>query len=232
MVSISIHQPNYLPFIGFFQKMALSDIFVILDTVQFSKDSFTQRTKIRTKEGWIWLTIPINRKYDFQPIKDVSLPSDSKWAKKHKMSLLSNYSKCKYVDEEFINEYYSSLEKYKTLQEFNEFGIFYLKDKFNIKTRIVRASELDLDNSLKSTDLLIDIVTKLNGDTYISGSGGANYLDESKFADNDLTLKYFKFKPFEYMQKWDGFEPFMSAIDLFFNCGSQSLMSKYVQLLV
>ena len=92
-MKVAIHQPNYMPWIGFFQKMALADIFVILDTVQFSKDSYTQRTKIRTKEGWIWLTVPIEKKYHFKPIKDIPLPHDTKWLKKHKMSILSNYSK-------------------------------------------------------------------------------------------------------------------------------------------
>jgi len=226
MVSVSIHQPNYLPFIGFFQKMALSDIFIILDTVQFSKDSYTQRTRIRTKDGCIWLTIPINKKYNFKPIQDVLLPDDNNWLKKHKMSLLSNYSKCKFVDEKFIDEYYSDCGKFKTLKEFNEIGIYYLKNKFEINTNIIKASDLNIDNSLKSTDLLIDIIKKVGGDTYISGSGGAKYLDESKFANNKLALKYFKFEPFEYSQRWSGFEPFMSSLDLLFNCGGQNFMQE------
>ena len=220
MKKVAIHQPNYLPWMGFFQKMALADIFVILDTVQFSKDSYTQRTKIRTKEGWIWLTIPIEKKYYFKPIKNIHLPQDKKWLKRHKMSIISNYSKCKFVDDEFVNEYYSG--KFEKLQQFNERGIFYLKDKFRIKTEIVRASELDIVDNLKSTDLLADIVKKVGGDVYISGSGGEKYMDEGKFLMNDVKLEYFEFKALEYPQRWDGFEPYMSAIDLLFNVGEGS----------
>ena len=220
MKKVAIHQPNYLPWIGFFQKMALADIFVILDTVQFSKDSYTQRTKIRTKEGWIWLTIPIEKKYYFKPIKDILLPQDEKWLKKHKMSVVSNYSKCEFVDDKFVDKYYS--KTFEKLQEFNEFGIFYLKDKFGIETEIVRASELDIDENLKSTELLVDIVKKVGGNVYISGLGGGKYMDEKKFLMNNIKLEYFEFKPLEYLQRWDGFEPYISAIDLLFNLGNES----------
>ena len=220
MKKVAIHQPNYLPWIGFFQKMALADIFVILDIVQFSKDSYTQRTKIRAKEGWIWLTIPLEKKYYFRPINDIHLPQDEKWVKRHKMSIISNYSKCKFVDGKFVDEYYSG--KFENLQEFNERGIFYLKDKFGIKTEIVRASELDIDDNLKSTDLLVEIVKKVGGNVYISGLGSGKYMEEGKFLMNDIKVGYFEFKPFEYPQRWDGFEPYMSAIDLLFNVGAGS----------
>lgn len=221
-MKVAIHQPNYLPYIGFFQKMALADVFVILDTVQFSKDSYTQRTKIRSKEGWMWLTIPINKKNNFEPIKDVLLPEDDKWLKKHKLSVTSNYSKCKYIDNAFLNEYFSNLENMETLQEFNEFGILYLKDKFRIKTNIIKASKLRLNNNLKSTDLLIDIIKNVGGDSYISGTGGRKYLEENKFLKNNINLEFFEFDVLEYPQRWKGFEPYLSAIDLLFNLGPDS----------
>ncbi|MBU4501649.1 MAG: WbqC family protein [Nanoarchaeota archaeon] len=216
-VIVSIHQPNYLPYIGFFQKVALADIFVVLDTVQFSKDDYIQRVKIRTKDSSMWLTIPIERKYYFKLIKDIYLPPDKKWLKKHKKSIVSNYSRCKYFDEKFVDEYYSG--NFEKLQEFNEFGIFYLKNKFEIGTKFIRASELGINEKLKSTDLLIDIMKKVKGDIYISGMGGKRYIDESKFKEADIKIEYFEFKPFEYPQRWSGFEGYMSAIDLLFNVG-------------
>jgi hypothetical protein len=223
MVSVSIHQPNFLPFIGFFQKMALSDVFVILDTVQYSHDSYTQRTRIRTKDGWMWLTIPINKKYKFHQIKDILLPDYIKWRKKHTLSLISHYSKCPFFDERFILEYYSESSNLKTLQQFNEYGIFYLKEKFKINTKILKASELKIGETFNSTDLLIEIVKKICGEVYISGSGGAKYLDESQFKKASIELQYFNFKPFEYHQRWEKFEPYMSAIDFLFNCGGDAL---------
>lgn len=222
-MKISLHQPNYLPYIGFFQKMALSDVFVILDTVQFSKGSYTQRTNIRSKDGSLMLTIPINKKYNFEPIKDVRLPENDNWLNEHRLSILFHYSKCKNVDKEFINEYFSSLKKFETLQEFNEFGIFYLKDKFRIQTKIIRASELCIDANLKSTDLMIRIVESLGGDSYISGTGGKKYLEEEKFLKNNIALEYFEYIELEYPQRWKGFEPYVSAMDLLFNLGSDSI---------
>ncbi len=216
VIKVAIHQPNYLPWIGFFQKMALADVFVILDNVQFSRDSYTQRTKIRTKNGWLWLTIPIEKKFYFQSIKDIPLPEDNNWQKKHWMSIVSNYSKAKYYNEyeEFFEKLYSN--NLKNLQVFNEEGILYLIDALDIEIELIKASELELDD-LKSTDLIVEIVNKVGGDCYLSGMGGGNYMDESKFKDNGIQLEYFKYKPFEYEQRWDGFEPNMSSIDLLFN---------------
>ncbi len=224
-MKVAIHQPNYLPYPGFFQKMALADIFIILDIVQFSKDSYTQRIKIRTKEGFTWLTIPIEKKYSNSSINDVKLPNDLKWLKRHKMSIIANYSRCQFFDEKFIDEYYF-FGNYKKLQGFNERGILYLKDKFNIKTPIVRANELDIKDNLKSNELLIELIKTIGGDVYISGIGGKNYIIEDKFKSNNIKLEYFESKPLEYSQRWEGFEPNMSSIDLLFNLGDKSV--KYI----
>lgn len=218
---VSIHQPNYLPYVGFFQKMALSDVFVVLDTVQFSRDSYTQRTRIRTKDGSMWLTIPVEKKNYFKQISEIPLPEDEKWLKNHKMSIIANYSKCKCFDNSFINDYFSDNGKYANLQKFNEYGISYLKKKLGIHTDIVRASELDLRLELGSTELLIDILETLGADTYISGLGGKKYMDESQFSMKNIKLKYLEFKPFAYAQRWGGFEPYMSALDLVFNFNSR-----------
>lgn len=219
-MKVAIHQPNYLPWQGFFEKMAMADVFVLLDTVQFSKDSYTQRTKIRTKEGWMWLTIPVEKEYHFKPIREVKLPKDGKWMKKHKASIVANYSNTGHYDDWLVDGYYG--QEHETLQAFNEAGILYLKKKLGIRARILRASEMDLTNGLKSSDMLIDIVRKAGGDTYISGSGGDKYQDTSSFRANGITLEYAKFEPVPYVQRWDGFEPYMSVIDRLFNVGGVS----------
>jgi hypothetical protein len=218
-LKVAIHQPNYLPWIGFFQKMAMSDVFIILDNVQFSKGSFTQRTRVRLKEGWTWLTIPIEKQNHYKPINEVLLPRDRDWASRHRSTLLHSLLKCAHVDRAFIEDYYG--REFKTLQEFNEFGIFYLKDRFSIKSRIVRASELGIHGDLKSTDLLVELIKKVGGDQYISGTGGYNYMDEATFAGNGIGLIRYEFKPFQYAQRWTAFEHYMSAIDLLFNEGEE-----------
>lgn len=216
-MKVAIHQPNYLPYIGFFEKAALSDIFILLDSVQFSKDSYTQRTKIRTRDGWAWCTVPIEKEYDFKHIKEVYLPKDKKWSRKQKLSMAANYSKTSFFDANFIDEFFT--KPFQKLQEMNEFGITYLMENFGIRPKIFRSSELGIDPRLRSTDLLIEIIKRVGGNTYISGEGGRNYMDEELFSINGIDIKYFHFRPFIYNQRWTHFEPYMSAIDLLFNLG-------------
>jgi len=212
---VAIHQPNYLPYIGYFQKMARADIFVLLDTVQYSKDSYTQRVKIRTKDEWIWLTIPVEKSNNFKMIHEVRLPGDSKWKIKHKISLEANYAKSPFFDKHFIDFYYTlSLDN---LADFNEVGIRYLQEKFNITTKLIRARDLHIDKELESSELLMEIVKRSGGSTYVSGPSGKQYLDTEMFSENNIHLEFFEPEIFEYPQRWPGFQPSMSAIDTVFN---------------
>lgn len=218
-MKVAIHQPNYLPYIGYFQKMAEADIFVLLDTVQLSKPSYTQRVKIRTKDAWIWLTIPIEKSNNFKMIHEIRLPGDSKWKIKHKNSIEKNYSKSPFFDKNFIDFYYTlSLDN---LSDFNEAGIRYLQEKFNIKTKLVRASDLNLDEELASSDLLIEIVKRTGGSTYLSGPSGKQYLDKETFFENNIHIEFFEPEIQQYPQRWPGFQPFMSAIDVLFNLNAE-----------
>lgn len=217
-LKVAIHQPNYLPYLGFFLKMRLADIFVILDNVPFSNDSVTHRVRTRNKNDWVWLTIPIEHVYHFKHIKDIHLPRNDNWRENHKQTITSNYSRCKYFDNKFMDEYYTT--EFSGLCEFNEFGIRYLRDKLGMRADIVRASELDIDYKLKSTDLLIEITKAVGGDTYISGSGGSRYMEHEKFPANGIALDYYSFKPVAYPQRWNGFVPYLSAIDYVFNVGN------------
>ena len=205
-MKITIHQPNYLPYLGYFQKMAKADIFVLLDNVQFSKDSYTQRVKIRTQNEWIWLTIPIEKINNFKIIHEVKLPIDIKWKRKHKISVISNYSKAPFFDKDYIDFYYDLSPE--NLIDFNEEGIRYLQKKLKIKAKIIRASELNIDTKLKSSDLLIEIVKKLGGNTYLSGPSGKNYLDTPKFLQNNIHIEYFEPQIHIYSQRWPGFQPY------------------------
>ena len=220
---VAIHQPNYMPWIGFFQKMTKADIFVLLDLAKFTKNGIIHRNKIRTKESWAWLTIPIENKYKGVAIKDVCLPEDKKWWGKHWRLILGNYGKAKHFTgyKDFFEKLYYK-KKYTKLQELNETIIFYLFACFDIQPEIIRSSELYLDPSLAKTDLNLEIVKQVGGDVYISGVGGKNYMEEDKFGNEGIEIKYFEFEPFEYLQRWEGFEPYMAAIDLLFNMGEKS----------
>lgn len=218
-MKVTIHQPNYLPYFGYFQKMARADIFILLDTVQFSKDSYTQRVKIRTQNKWTWLTIPVEKINNFKKILEIKLPSDPKWKIKHRHSIEANYSKSPFFDKNFTDFYYQLSPE--DLVDFNEVGIRYLKEKFKIGTKLIRASELNINNELKSSDLLMEIVKKTGGSTYLSGPSGKKYLEKEIFLQNNVHIDFFEPQIQEYPQRWPGFQPYMSAIDLLFNMGEK-----------
>ncbi len=222
----SIHQPNYLPYIGFFNKMKISDTFVILDTAQYVKNDFHNRNRIKGPSGAFWLTIPLPSEQCYKKrIMDIALPADKRWAQKHLISISMNYSKSRFYNEYigFFEGLYSDIPN--NLVELNEKVIFFLKKCFNIKTQIVKASDMDLNSELKSTELLVAILKEIGADTYIAGGGREgkkHYLDENLMEKNGIMLRYHDFVHPVYKQNYDGFIKNLSAIDLLFNCGEES----------
>ena len=179
----------------------------------------------------MWLTIPIQRGNYSKLIKDVSLPKDTKWREKHWLSIRSNYAKTKYFGDfdNFFKSVYLNHD-IDRLQDFNEKFIIYMSDVFDIHPEIVRASELNIEDGLKKTNLLIEIINNTGGDVYISGAGGKNYIEEEKFKKEEIEIEYFKFDPFVYPQRWTGFEHSMSAVDLLFNRGKNGIVSDYSEI--
>lgn len=216
---VTIHQPNYLPWIGFFGKIKQTDVFVSLDVVDFSKDSFTQRTRIRTPKGWTYLTIPIERKYYRRSINEVLLPNDNRWMEKHWKSIQFNYGRASY-----FKEYKTIFEKFyhtefRSLVELNENAILFLMRELRIESELLKASELGVDRNLRRTDLLIDVLTKTAASVYLSGKSGERYLEKEKFRDHGIELVFQKFEHPTYTQRFNGFVPNLSIIDLLFNMG-------------
>ena len=220
MLKISIHQPGYLPWIGFFDKIACSDIFVLLDNVQYQKNYFDNRNKIKTKKGWIWLTVPV--KYRFgQKLNEVEIENNIKWPEKHYKTLITNYSRAPYFSEyfSFFDEIYNK-RKWKNLIDLNLTLINYIKEKMGIKTKLKRSSEFKTAG--EKGDRILEICQKLKADFYLSGKFGRNYLDEKKFEEKNIKVDYQEFEHPVYPQIFGDFIPGLSAIDLLFNCGPES----------
>jgi len=215
---ISIHQPNYLPWLGFFHKVKNSNVFVILDAVQFDKESYTHRTRIKTPQDWMWLTIPVGGASHNEKINEIQLPQEESWKKKHIMSLEMNYKKAP-----FYETYLELIEMYSTqkmnLVDFNIDLIRYLLDCLDIHPDIYRQSELNIDPELKKTDLLVSIVKALGGTVYLSGTGAKNYMELNKFAKAGIEVRYQNFKHPVYPQRFKEFIPNLSVVDLLFNVG-------------
>ncbi|AKB62442.1 WbqC family protein [Methanosarcina mazei] len=217
---VAIHQPNYLPYLGFFDKMMKADIFVIYDDAQFNKEDFQHRNKIRIYHGWKWLTVPVEKKPI--PINEIKIRNEIttkniKWSDAH-----IKYIEDEYKKSDYYLTYKTDLEKiyrksYGKLIDLNMEIISYLKDAFDIDTKIIFSSKFGFEST--STQKLIDIVEALEGDTYLSGSGGRNYLEISLFKNRGIEVNFQDFKHPIYRQTYRDFIPNMSAIDALFNTG-------------
>lgn len=219
---VTLHQPNYLPWIGFFSKVAHSDCFIMTDVHQFTKHSVTNRNKIRTRQGWSYLTVPIGKKFYGSRICDVTLPADKSWQEHHWKSIKHEYGKADFFNlyRDFFEELYN--KNFEYLWQINEEILFYLLRCFEINVPVIKASESKVDSDLQKTDLQIALLKSVGTDTYLSGPSGSNYLEFEKFPQNDIRLKFFKFQHPVYKQRYPGFEPAMAAIDLLFNVGTEA----------
>ena len=219
---VAIHQPNYLPWIGFFDKMNKCDKFIILDNVQYVDRLYQQRTRIKTPKGWMWLTVPVKHKYELKPdIKDILIDkNDGKWKKKHWKSLLMNYSKAPFFEEnkDAFNRLYE--REWERLVDLNEQIIKSIAQILGIKVEFERASRLPVNG--KKTELLISICKSVGATAYLSGPTGRDYLGEKRFEEEGIKLLYQDFNHPLYPQLWGEFLPNMSVVDFIFNQGLES----------
>jgi hypothetical protein len=219
---VAIHQPNYLPWVGYFHKMDNSDIFVFLNDDQYAKNQVANRNKIKTAKGAIYLTVPVLIKgHSGQLTLDVEIDNHINWRKKHWKSILFNYKKAQYFGNYslFFEELYQ--REWKKLSELNEYIIRNIAENLGIKTKFIRSSELGTEGM--STERLINIVRAVGGSTYLSGIHGKDYMDENKFKERGVNLTYQDFHHPAYRQLFGKFIPKMSIIDLLFNEGPESI---------
>lgn len=220
------HQPNYLPYPGFFHKIAQADCFVIVDTTQFVKRGpfgWIHRNRIRTDDGWAWLSVPVLTKGKFtQSILDTRIDAQRDWARKHWRALEWNYRRAPYFDRaaEFFRAAYE--RPWTSLAALNEHLIRGVLDLLGIRVRVERASDLGVTG--RATDLVVDLCRKVGADTYVSGVHGRDYLDEGAFAAAGIGLRYQSYASPAYPQCHAGpFVPDLSIVDLVFNCGPGGL---------
>jgi hypothetical protein len=219
---IAIHQPNYIPWPGFFYKILRSDAFVLLDTVQFSRRSFTHRNRVKgSGSNVIWLTVPVYKKGRFyQKINEVEINKTEKWQKNHMGTLQMNYANAPFFHyyRDALQEIYA--RKWERLVDLNLELLSFVMEGLGIKKERMIASEMDIRG--EKTELLVSIVKELKGDIYLSGSGARNYIDEQMFKRENIRLSYYQYGSFVYPQLWGKFIPNLSILDLLFNCGKES----------
>jgi len=221
-MKVAVHQPQYLPWLGYFDKMDRADCFVLLDHVQFKKNEWQNRNRIKTAAGWQWLTVPVLHRFP-QAISEVGVNNRARWSRKHLQALVLNYAAAPFFETHraFFEEVYS--RQWAQLIDLALETLGYLVDALGIQTKLVPASSLALREAEGKTERLIAICQALGGDTYLSGCGGLDYLDRQRFADAGIRLSFQDFRCPAYPQRFGPFEPNLSVVDLLFNCGSQSL---------
>ena len=216
----AIHQPNFFPWLGYFYKIAKSDVFVILDTVDIeigTADAITNRTRIKTSSGVQWITVPI-KKGESKLIKDIAIDNTRKWRETMLKTIFFQYKKSQNFDSFY--PIVADLLNYTTdsLSEYNVHIIESLSKYMGLETKIVLAS--DMDNLSDDRNMrLVDICRQNCCDTYLSGNGGRKYHDEQLFADNGVLVKYTDFIHPEYIQLHGDFVKGLSAMDYCFNDG-------------
>lgn len=213
---ISIHQPNFIPWLGYFYKIYQSDVFVFLDDVQFSNQGMHNYHYIKTSQGSFRLKIPVHKHFR-DHINQVRINYDLDWKQKHLKTFSANYRRSPYFDEVYSDlEHFYSIY-FPNIAVFNSEIIAFICRKLGIVTRFINSSDLNIDTLREQK--IIDICMALEGSTYYSGTGARAYQNEENFKENGLELRYSSFKVFEYPQLWDGFQSNVTIIDYLMNCG-------------
>jgi len=217
----AIHQPQYLPWLGYFDKIDKADVFVFLDDTQFKKNEWQNRNKIKSAQGWQWITVPVF--HDFgQEIRLTRINNKVRWAHKHAQALRSNYGKAQYFKEHFPLFEDAYARPWERLDEVNIFFVERLCGQIGIETEFVRSSALPGEKGV-ATEALVKICKLLGADTYLSGVGGREYLVESRFAEEGIELIYQEFQHPTYPQRHGDFISHLSVVDALFNCGPNTL---------
>lgn len=215
---VSIHQPDYLPWLGYFNKISKSDIFVFLDDAQYSTDNMHNWNKIKTPQGELKLKVPVINKLSYK-INEVKTRDELGWKQKHLKTIAMNYKKAEHFEEVYCDLEKILLPEYESIADLNMALVRLYCEKFGFNTKILTSSEMGLA-SLRE-ERVIDIVAGLGGTEYYSGNGAKEYQVPEHFAKRGIMLTYTEFEPFEYHQLWNkcGFVPALSALDYVMNCG-------------
>ena len=226
---VSAHQPNFLPYLGFFDKMDKSDVFVIRDEVQFAERDYHHRNRIRingprnNEPQCKWIRVPVTKEQ--KHLRQITVRNEVKDKNVPWNIFMLRQIKSNYETAPFFSKYYPELEailrvKTEKLIDLNMEIIKFLKRCFDINTEIVYASQLDYDKTNDASEDLVRIAKALDADVYLSGVGGRVYLNHDSFSAAGVGLQFQSFTHPVYPQRYAGFVPNLAAIDALFNVGN------------
>ena len=222
MKKIAILQSNYIPWKGYFDIIGSVDEFIIYDEMQYTKNDWRNRNKIKTTNGLIWLTIPVKIEKLNQKINETKI-ADNKWYIKHKNSLQTNYGKATKFKEckDFIFNIYEQASRLDYISEINYTFLNEINKFLKISTKISFSTDYNIGDG--KTERLINICKQSNSNIYLSGPSAKNYIDEALFTKNNINLEWFDYIGYkEYEQLHPPFEHGVSILDLIFNTGEDA----------
>ncbi|MGM0710742.1 WbqC family protein [Brevibacillus parabrevis] len=220
---VTVHQPAYIPWLGYFEKIMRSDVYVFLDSVQYESRSFINRNKIKTPSGAIWLSIPVKSKgHRDSSMLDTQINNELMWKEDHLKSIYLNYKRAPRFE-----ECYTKLEQlykndYELLADLCYDHLLFWLNELGVQKKIIRSRELNIHS--KKSDLILDINKSLQASQYISGALGKGYLEEEKFKAENIEIIYQDYKHPVYPQLWGEFIPYMSIIDFWMNTDDVSII--------
>jgi hypothetical protein len=220
MTRLVILQSSYIPWKGYFDLINDADLFVFYDDVQYTKNDWRNRNKIKTAQGALWLSVPVGSKIN-RRIHEVDITS-SQWQSKHLALFTQNYSRSQY-----FKEYLHLLEKlyvktvWKSLSELNQYATRIIAESLGIKTTFLDSRSFETDGS--KLDRLLSLIMKTGADTYISGPSAKTYIDEDRFKQEGISLIWKDYSGYPaYPQRFPPFEHAVSVLDLLFNVGPRA----------
>lgn len=214
---VAILQSNYIPWRGYFDLIRAVDFFVFYDDVQYTKNDWRNRNKIKTQQGIQWLSIPAGSDLS-RKINEVEV-SDQSWKAKHRRAIEMNYRKAAHFDEfdDLLDILYDNSTT--NLSEYNQAAILAVAKVLGCTTTFVDSRELGIDGG--KTERLVEIVAELGGTDYLSGPAARSYIDCEAFDARSIGLHFVDYDGYpQYEQLYGEFEPFVSVLDLLFNTGS------------
>jgi hypothetical protein len=223
---VAIHQPHFLPWLGYLHRMASADLFVLLDHVQFERRNYQNRTRIRIDGTPRWLTVPVIQRSQKERITekliDNRMGGARPWAVNHFSTLRHAYASARCFGQ-YAGELRRLFEaRWERLVDLNQACLELLRDAFGIRTPIARSSELAVEGA--RGDLILDICRAVGADALLAGLGGSRgYLDTQAFARAGVRIEFQRFVHPVYPQCGAApFVPGLSSLDMLLNCGSRS----------
>jgi hypothetical protein len=219
---VAVLQSNYLPWKGYFDIIADVELFVFYDDVQFTKNDWRNRNRIKTPAGSAWITVPVGQDIR-RAICEVELPGDSRWAEKHWRTLQQNYSRAAHFGQyrAFFEETYLG-RRWTHLSALNRHLIEAIaRDFLGCKTRF--ADSRDYDLSGRKGDRLLGLLTALGAERYVTGPSARSYIDDAKFREAGVQVIYKSYEGYpEYPQFHPPFDHYVSVVDLLFHTGPRA----------